>query len=51
VAQKALAPEDYLPKGVSARAGFPPQSEQEVRLELDIGNLSAASYLLNVTYP
>lgn len=51
VAQKAISPEDYLPRGVSARAGFPPQSEQEVRIELDIGNLAAAGYLLNVAYP
>ena len=51
VAQKAFSPEDYLPKGVSARAGFLPQSEQEVRIELDIGNLAAASYLLNIAYP
>ncbi|MEW6676304.1 MAG: DUF3426 domain-containing protein [Pseudomonadota bacterium] len=51
VAQKALPPQDYLPKGISARAGFPAQSEQEVRLDLDIGNLSAASYLLDVAYP
>lgn len=51
VAQKAFPPEDYLPKGTSPRAGFPPLSEQEVRLELDIGNLSAASYLLDVAYP
>jgi predicted Zn finger-like uncharacterized protein len=51
VAQKAFPPEEYLPRGVSARAGFPPQSEQEARLELDIGNLAAASYLLNIAYP
>ena len=51
VAQKALPPEDYLPRGISARSGFPPQSEQEARVELDIGNLAAASYLLNTAYP
>jgi len=51
VAQKAFPPEDYLPKGISPRAGFPPLSEQEIRRELDIGNLSAASYLLDVAYP
>lgn len=51
VAQKAFSPEDYLPQGVSARAGFPPQSEQEVRVELDIGNLAAASYVINIAYP
>ena len=51
VARKAFAPETYLPRGISARAGFPPQSEQEVRMELDIGSLAAASYTLNVAYP
>ena len=51
VAQKAFPPEVYLPRGIRAQAGFPPQSEQEIRLELDIGNLQAASYVVNVAYP
>jgi predicted Zn finger-like uncharacterized protein len=51
VAQKAFPPEDYLPRGVSPRAGFPAQSEQEARMELDIGNLAAASYVISIAYP
>jgi hypothetical protein len=51
VAQKSFPPEDYLPRGISPRAGFPPQSEQEARLELDIGSLAAASYVVNIAYP
>lgn len=51
VAQKAFPPEDYLPRGVSARAGFPAQSEQEARVDLDIGNLAAASYVISIAYP
>ena len=51
VAQQAFAAETYLPRGISARAGFPPQSEQEVALELDIGSLAAASYVVTVAYP
>ena len=51
VAQQAFAPELYLPTGVSAKAGFPPQSEQEARLDLDIGGLAASSYVLNIAYP
>jgi predicted Zn finger-like uncharacterized protein len=51
VARKLFSPQDYLPRDKSARAGFPPQSEQEVRMELDIGNLAAASYVLDLVYP
>lgn len=51
VARKVFAPEEYLPRGVSPRAGFPPQSEQEAALDLDIGNLAATSYVIGVAYP
>lgn len=51
VAQKAFPPETYLPRGVSARAGFPAQSEQEARVDLDIGSLAAASYVISIAYP
>lgn len=51
VAQKAFAPEVYLPRGISTRAGFPAQSEQEAGVELDIGSLSASSFVLSIAYP
>lgn len=51
VAQKAFPPEAYLPRGVSVRGGFPAQSEQEARVDLDIGSLAAASYVISVAYP
>lgn len=51
VARKVFPPEAYLPPGTSVRAGFPAQSEQEISLDLDIGNLAAASYLLDLAYP
>lgn len=51
VAQKAFPPETYLPRGVSARTGFPAQSEQEAQVELDIGSLAAASYVISIAYP
>ena len=51
VASKALAPAAYLPPGVDARAGFPAQSEQEAQVELDIGSLAAASYVITPVYP
>jgi predicted Zn finger-like uncharacterized protein len=51
VAQKAFPPAAYLPRGVSVAAGFPAQSEQEARVDLDIGNLAAASYVVNIAYP
>lgn len=51
VAQKAFAPHAYLPPGISVRAGFPAQSEQEARVDMDIGSLAAASYVLTIAYP
>lgn len=51
VARKAFPPEVYLPPGTSVRAGFPAQSEQEARVDLDIGNLAAASYVISIAYP
>jgi predicted Zn finger-like uncharacterized protein len=51
IAQKAFAPEFYLPQGISVRAGFPNESEQEARVDLDIGNLAASSYVLSIAYP
>jgi hypothetical protein len=51
VAQKAFPPQDYLPRNISVRAGFPAQSEQEARVDLDIGNLAAASYVVSIAYP
>lgn len=51
VAQKAFAPEVYLPRGISPRTGFPAQSEQEASVELDIGSLAASSFVLNIAYP
>lgn len=51
VASKALAPAAYLPPEVDARAGFPAQSEQEAQVELDIGSLAAASYVITPVYP
>ena len=51
VAQRAFAPSEYLPSGVQGDEGFPAESEQEVSLELDIGNLVAASYVLDLKYP
>lgn len=51
VAQKAFPPKAYLPRGVSVPAGFPAQSEQEARVDLDIGSLAAASYIISVAYP
>lgn len=51
VASKALAPATYLPPQVDVRAGFPAQSEQEAQVELDIGSLAAASYVITPVYP
>lgn len=51
VAQRAFSPRDYLPAHLSARSGFAAQSEQEVRLELDVGKLAAASYVVTLMYP
>ena len=51
VAQRAFSPNEYLPRSMSERAGFPPQSEQEAAVEMDLGSLVASSYLLDVKYP
>ncbi|HNQ04566.1 MAG TPA: DUF3426 domain-containing protein [Thiobacillaceae bacterium] len=51
VARKVFPPEAYLPPGTGVRAGFPAQSEQEVRVDLDIGSLAAASYVIGLVYP
>ena len=51
VAQRVFSPNEYLPRNISERVGFPPQSEQEATIELDLGSLVASSYLLDVKYP
>ncbi len=51
VARKPLPPEVYLPAEVDRAAGMPPKAEREVRIDLDIGNLAASGYTLDVLYP
>jgi predicted Zn finger-like uncharacterized protein len=51
VAQKIFSPEEYLPGRMNPDAGLSNAAEQEVRLDLDIGNLVASGYSLNLTYP
>ncbi|MBI5329641.1 MAG: zinc-ribbon domain-containing protein [Betaproteobacteria bacterium] len=51
VGQTPFKPNAYLPKGVHPAAGMPPESEWEIRLDLEIGNLDASGYALDLLYP
>ncbi len=51
VARKPFPPEVYLPAEIDPATGLPARSEREVRIDLDIGNLAASGYTLDVAYP
>lgn len=51
VAVTQFPPSAYLPKGSRADQGMAAQSELEVRLDLEIGNLDAAGYALELRHP
>lgn len=51
VAQKVFRPSAYLPKDIDAAAGLAAGSEREIRLDLEIGNLVASGYAVNLSYP
>jgi predicted Zn finger-like uncharacterized protein len=51
VAQQVFRPQTYLPQDVKIAAGMAADAEQEIRLDLDIGNLVASGYTLNLSYP
>jgi predicted Zn finger-like uncharacterized protein len=51
VAQQVFQPQSYLPKGVNPSAGMPNNSEREIRLDLELGNLVASGYALRLEYP
>jgi predicted Zn finger-like uncharacterized protein len=51
VAQKVFRPSAYLPKDLDAATGLAAGSEREIRLDLDIGNLVASGYAVNLSYP
>ncbi|OYY94422.1 MAG: hypothetical protein B7Y41_06185 [Hydrogenophilales bacterium 28-61-23] len=51
VAQQVFQPQTYLPKGVKVSAGMPANSEREIRLDFEIGNLVASGYALRLDYP
>ncbi len=51
VAQKLFPPASYLPKGTKIVEGIADRGEQEIRLDLDIGNLAATGYALSLVYP
>ena len=51
VAQQVFQPQSYLPKGVSLSTGMPNNSEREIRLDLELGNLVASGYALRLEYP
>jgi predicted Zn finger-like uncharacterized protein len=51
VARRIFQPAEYLRPGTSIQAGMAPLSEVPVKLDLDVGDLSAAGYRLYVFYP
>lgn len=51
LAQRVFRPADYLPAGKAILAGMAPMSEQEFRLDLDLGGLSASGYEVVARYP
>lgn len=51
VARRIFQPAEYLKAGTDIQAGMAPLSEVSVKLDLDVGDLSAAGYRLYVFYP
>jgi predicted Zn finger-like uncharacterized protein len=51
VAHTLFSPASYLPKGTDISAGMAADSEKEIRLELDVGNLAPSGYSVNLVYP
>ncbi len=51
VAHTLFPPVSYLPKGTDISAGMAADSEKEIRLDLDVGNLAPSGYSLSLAYP
>jgi hypothetical protein len=51
VAKQVFRPQTYLPQDAKIAAGLAADAEQEIRLNLDIGNLVASGYTLSLSYP
>ena len=51
VAQKLFPPQAYLPQDTPFARGLADGSEREIRLDLDIGNLAATGYAVDLVYP
>ncbi len=50
-AQRIFSPKDYLPQDMAEPSGMAAMSEVEVRLDLDLGGLTAAGYEVRPHYP
>jgi len=51
LAQRAFAPQDYLPEDRRGTPGMPAMSEHEFQLELHLGTLVASGYEIRPHYP
>jgi hypothetical protein len=51
VLRRVFGPQDYLPPGTSAAAGFGPRSEQPIRLHFSLADVKPSDYHLFVFYP
>ncbi|MDC8758730.1 zinc-ribbon and DUF3426 domain-containing protein [Janthinobacterium fluminis] len=51
VLRRVVAPRDYLPATLDVSKGFPPRSEQAVKLYFELAQLKAAGYHIAIFYP
>ncbi|WP_317202404.1 DUF3426 domain-containing protein [Janthinobacterium sp.] len=49
--RRVIAPRDYLPATLDAGKGFPPRSEQAVKLYFELSQPKAAGYRIAIFYP
>jgi hypothetical protein len=51
VLRRVITPADYLPAGADQARGFPPHSEQPVKLYFELSQIKASGYHIAVFYP
>ncbi|MEC5159610.1 DUF3426 domain-containing protein [Janthinobacterium sp. CG_S6] len=51
VLRRVIAPRDYLPQSINISKGFPPRSEQAVKLYFELAQLKASGYHIAIFYP
>ncbi len=51
IARRIFSPKEYLPRDISVAKGFPPYSEQSVKVYFEVSQLKPEGYRLYVFYP